>query len=222
MTKNVEEDKPLADKLAATKKRLVEACNLLYERGLVSGSGGNISIRADIGVVLITPTGLSFKALRPKEISVIDLRENLLEGKPPSMEASMHLKVLDTRPDISVVCHCHGPYSVAASTLLSPGANSIPPLTPGFVYHAYPLYLLSFEVPGSSELAEAVAKALAKKGTKAVLLQNHGMVTVGKDLREAINIAEEIEEAAKIYLLTKGKGKILSDGHIAQIKKLGA
>jgi len=211
----------LSEKLSAYKKRLVDACKHLYQRGLVSGSGGNISVRLG-DRVLITPTGISFGVLTPKEISVLDLQGNPSGGEPPSMETPMHLRVLEARPDISVVCHCHGPFSVAASTLLSPGADSIPPLTPGFVYHAYPLPLLSFQLPGSSKLADSVACALTKKHTRAVLLQNHGIVSMGRNLREAINIAEEIEEAAQIFLLAKGKGKVLSANQIARIKKLGA
>ncbi len=172
--------------------------------------------------VLLTPTGHSLGALSARDISVLDLEGNLVEGKPPSMESPMHLRLLNRLQGISVVCHCHGPHATAVSSILPPGPNSIPPLTPGFVHCAYPLPLLPFALPGSSELAESVASSMSNNSVRAVLMQNHGIVTVGRDLREAIQIAEEIEEAAQIYLLTNGRARMLSPDKVAQIKKVGA
>ena len=93
----------------------------------------------------------------------------------------------------------------------------LPPVTPGFVHYAYPLPMIPFMVPGTEELAHTVAKALSFKGCRAVLLQNHGLVTIGKDFEEALNIAEEIDEAALIMVLTAGKARTIPVENLDEI-----
>jgi len=149
---------------------------------------------------------------------VVDANGILLDGRPSTKEAGLHLGVLRTRPDIHVVLHVHGDYIIAASLLLKPGPCALPALTPGFVYHAYPLAMLPFMAPGSPDLAAGVAQALSEPGARAVLLQNHGLVTVGKDFHDALNVAEEIDEAARVHVLVGGKGPAISDRHIAWIQ----
>lgn len=180
-------------------------CRLLYDRHLTAGVGGNVSARCGTRIWL-TPTGLSLRDVQPDQIAVVDAQGALVQGPKPTKEASMHVSVHRARPDVNVVCHLHGAHIIAASALLDPGQDTLPALTPGFVYYAFPLPMLPFRTPGSSDLAMGVADALSVRGATAVLLQNHGMVTVGKDFPEALNVAEEIDEAAHVYLLAQGKG----------------
>lgn len=194
-------------------------CHLLYTRHLVTGVGGNVSARSG-NRILMTPTGISLRALAPEEISVLDAEGRLVEGALPSKEANFHIKILQTRSDINVVLHLHGSKVIAASNLLIPGPDTLPPLTPGFVYYAYPLSMIPFQPPGSVKLSESIFTELSRHNSLAVLLQNHGFVTVGKNFSEALNVAEEIEEAAHVYILTRGKGTRISDTDIAAIKSL--
>ncbi len=185
-------------------------CRLLYDRRLVTGAGGNVCMRDGDGS-LITPSGWSLRDVTPESAVRIDAQGRSEGGLRPSKEASMHLEILRVRPDLNVVCHVHGIYIVAASAVLGPGDTSLPPLCPGFIYYAYPLPLLKFMLPGSPELCAAVADRMRAPGRNAVLLQNHGLVTAGPDWQTAVNVAEEVDEAAAIYVLTGGKARTVGD-----------
>ncbi len=104
--------------------------------------------------------------------------------------------------------------------MFEPGPSTLPAITPGFAYYAYPLPMIPFMVPGSPDLAKSVSETLSDKGFYAVLLKNHGLITVGKDFNEALNIAEEVDEAARVYLLTGGKAPPISSENIGHIKSL--
>jgi ribulose-5-phosphate 4-epimerase/fuculose-1-phosphate aldolase len=194
-------------------------CHLLYDRHLSAGVGGNVAARCGTRIWL-TPTGCSLREVQPDDIAVVDAHGVLIQGETPTKEAGMHLGILRERPDMNVVFHVHGAHIIAASTLLDPGASSLPALTPGFVYYAFPLPMLPFMVPGSPDLAAAVREALAGQGARAVLLQNHGLITAGKDFREALNIAEEVDEAARVYVLTGGKAPLISGKDIDSIRSI--
>jgi len=209
----------LAQALDKEKRQFAEACRVLYDKGLVSGVGGNLCAQSG-ELFLLTPTGYSLRDVGKDEISVLNADHELVEGPPPTKDMGVHLGLLRIRTDMKVSCHVHGAHIIAASCLLEPSPDSIPPLTPGFAYFAYPLQMLPFLVPGSKELEKAVIDALAKNEHKALLLQNHGLITLGKSYPEAIDIAEEVEEAARIYLLTQGKGRSLTKEQVQRIKKL--
>ncbi len=167
--------------------------------------------------IITTPSGYSLRDVVPETVVTVDEQGRIVEGPRPTKDLDMHLKVLNARPDINVVCHTHGTDTVAASTMLKPGPNTLPPLTPGFVYYAHPLPMLPFLVPGSEPLAEAVVKGICKGKGRALLLQNHGLVTLGRDLRQAVNIAEEIEEAARIFVITGGKAAAIPHDKLERI-----
>ncbi|MEA2039751.1 MAG: class II aldolase/adducin family protein [Thermodesulfobacteriota bacterium] len=199
-----------------SKEKFCRFCHLLYERHLVTGSGGNMAMRVGEGIYL-TPSGYCLRDMEPDMVVTVSSDGLLLDGDNPSIEAGMHIGVLRNRPDINVVCHVHGAYIIAASTMLYSSPNSLPPLTPGFVYHAYPLPMVPFIASGTKLLAETVTRELSRKKCRAVLLQNHGLVTVGKSLGEAFNAAEEIDDAARIYVLTNGKAQSISSEEVAGI-----
>jgi ribulose-5-phosphate 4-epimerase/fuculose-1-phosphate aldolase len=195
-------------------------CHLLYDRDLVTGVGGNLSVRIQSGIY-ITPSGFSLREVSPEKVVRIDLGGEVLEGGIPTSDKILHLNILNERSDVNVVCHTHGAFIVAASCILDPGPSSLPPLTPGFVYFSYPLPLIPFCVPGSQDLARAAVEKIRTSDCSAVLLQNHGLVTLGSDFSEALNIAEEIDEAAKIFVLTHGKARHIPEEDIERIKAYG-
>jgi ribulose-5-phosphate 4-epimerase/fuculose-1-phosphate aldolase len=205
------------EKMDSMKQALCTYCRLVYNRRLSSGTGGNISIRFK-ECILCTPSGFSLRTIEPRFVSVTDLEGNLIAGAPPTKELRMHLSILTVRLDVDVVLHLHGADIISASTLLQHGPDTLPPITPEFVYYAHPLPMLPFMVPGSQELMEAAKERFSIKDTHALLLQNHGIVTVGKDLESALNIAEAVDEAARIYILTRGKARTIPEERIAEIK----
>jgi ribulose-5-phosphate 4-epimerase/fuculose-1-phosphate aldolase len=192
----------------SSKETFCRFCHLLYDRHLVTGVGGNMAIRSGENI-LLTPSGYSLRDVEPDMVVTVDGEGLVIEGAKPTKDAGMHLAVLRARPDLNVVFHVHGAYIVAASVMLEPGPDTIPPITPGFVYYAHPLAMVPFLVPGTQILADTGAEKISKRQCRAVLLQNHGLVTVGKDFQEAFNVAEEVDEAARIFVLTRGKAKTI-------------
>jgi ribulose-5-phosphate 4-epimerase/fuculose-1-phosphate aldolase len=213
-SKNSQKDNP-----SDAREKFCRFCHLLYERHLATGVGGNIAARSG-NRILLTPTEYSLRDLHPDTVSVVNEKGLLMEGYKPTKEANMHLKILRERPEINVVFHLHGPHIIAASTMFEPGPSTLPAITPGFAFYAYPLPMIPFIIPGSPDLAKSVSEALSGKESCAVLLKNHGLITVGKDFNEALNIAEEVDEAARVYLLTGGKASPISSENIGHIKSL--
>jgi ribulose-5-phosphate 4-epimerase/fuculose-1-phosphate aldolase len=194
-------------------------CRTLYDRHLVTGVGGNLSIRVG-EKIFITPSGCSLGDMVPDIVITMNEEGRVLESGTPTKDVEVHLGVFSERPDVNVVCHTHGAYIIAVTTLLDPGPDALPPITPGFVYFAYPLVMIPFMVPGSREFAKAATHQFSDSRCSALLLQNHGLITVGEHFQEALDIAEEIDEVARVYLLTGGRARILIDKDVRDIKAL--
>ena len=156
---------------------------------------------------LLTPSGWSLRDVTPASVVSVDADGHSTGDLPPSKEAGMHIEILRRRPDLNFVCRVHGVYIVAASAMLDPGGGSLPPLCPGFVHYAYPLPMIEFMGPGSRELAEGSAQHCREPGRLALLLQNHGLIAAGPDWQTAVNVAEEVDEAASIYVLSHGRAR---------------
>jgi len=202
-----------------TREAFCRFCRFLYDRHFVSASGGNLSARAG-GEILVTPSGASFRDMTPEMVVALDEEGTVLGGSNPTKDLEVHLGILRLRPEIRVVCHVHGPSLIALSTLLDPGSDVLPPLTPGFVYFVHPLPMIPFAVPGTKSLTDAALAHFREPRRSALLLQNHGLITVGRDFQEAVNVAEEVDEAARIYLITGGRARPIPDEQIEAIKAL--
>jgi len=188
---------------------LATLCRLLYERHLVSGVGGNVSMRFEDGF-LVTPSGICLRDVTAETLLHVsatgaETPVTTADAPLPSKELNAHLAIFEVRPEVNVVCHVHGAPIVAVSCLFPPGPDSMPPLTPGFAYFTYPLPLVPYYIPGTAELAAAHRKGFANGKTRALLLQNHGLTVVGASCIEAMNMAEEVQENAEVYILTAGK-----------------
>jgi len=187
---------------------IVQAAKKIYSKGLVNANIGNISCRVG-DKVIISALGAPLDSLdQDDNLVVIDLMGNKLKGaKDPSSERLMHLNLYNSREDIGAVIHTHSTYASAFGYL----KKEIYPVNPESEYLLQKVPIIPPFMYGTKELADAVERHL-KEG-KAALLAGHGVVTVGNDLREAVYIAELIEETAKInYLVAtlkaseKGKG----------------
>ncbi|MEN6568011.1 MAG: class II aldolase/adducin family protein [Veillonellales bacterium] len=178
--------------------RLIQVCMEVYERKMVSSSGGNISIRLDDGF-LITPTGYSLGKLKAEDLVKVGFDGAILSSGKPSKEVNLHMNIYLSRSNIKSVVHVHSPNAVCLSCMVAKEPFDIPAMTPGYACRVGILPAIPFMVPGSLQLAEAVRKVLAKRDS--VLLCKHGLVTVGEDIQTAVNLAEEIEENAEIFIL---------------------
>ena len=176
----------------------------IFDRGLTGGASGNISARTTDGGLLVTPTGASFGDLDPAKLSRLDTSGRLIEGDKPTKEMPLHSAFYETRGDrAGAVVHLHSTHSVALSMLPDVDAdNVLPPLTAYSIMRLGKVKLLPYFRPGDAAMGDAV-KSLAGKRS-AVLLANHGPVVAGKDLEAAVYATEELEETAKLALLTRG------------------
>jgi len=188
----------------ALRREIVRLGRLLYDRGLVVATEGNLSARLVGGLFLATPAGVCKGWLQPADLVVIDADGAAVrpvgEGRVSS-EWPLHREIYRIRPDVAAVCHAHPPYATAraarrlplASDLLTEIAASLGevPLAPA-------------AVPGTEELPAAVAPLV--RDHDAILLANHGVVTVGKSAAEAYLKLEMVERVAQVTLLTEASG----------------
>ncbi|GAB5463247.1 3-oxo-tetronate 4-phosphate decarboxylase [Hoeflea alexandrii] len=195
---------------AHLREQICRLAKSMFDRGLTCGSSGNISARLSDGSLLVTPTGQSMGFLDPARISRMgsDLRH--LSGDAPTKEIPLHAAFYETRASAGAVVHLHSTHSVALSMLpdVDPD-NVLPPLTPYSIMKLGKVKLLPVFMPGDPAMGDAV-RGLA--GTRsAVLLANHGPVVAAADLEAAVFAMEELEETAKLALLTRGLNPRLLD-----------
>ena len=180
----------------------------MFDRGLTCGASGNISVRLSTGELLVTPTGKSMGFLDPAEISHFDTNGTLIDGLAPTKELPLHSAFYETRNNTGAVVHLHSTHSVALSVLPETNPdNVIPPLTAYSIMRVGKVKLLPFFVPGDPEMGNAVRGLAGKRS--AVLLAHHGPVVAGKDLEATVFAMEELEETAKLALITRGASPIL-------------
>jgi len=196
MTGTISEETRLRD-------RIVRLAELLYLRGYAHGTTGNISVRLDAGI-LVTPTNSCMGLLEAERISFVSRDGVHVSGDKPSKETFLHLAMYETRETAAAVVHLHSTHSVAVSILAETDPqDALPPLT---AYHRMKvgrLPMVPYVRPGDMRLADEV-RAKAREA-HAMLLANHGPVVAGKSLEDALAIAEELEETAKLRLLTDGR-----------------
>ncbi|WP_170586412.1 3-oxo-tetronate 4-phosphate decarboxylase [Ruegeria arenilitoris] len=175
----------------------------MFDRGLTCGASGNISARLTDGTILVTPTGSSMGFLDPARISHLDARFQHIDGDLPTKEVPLHSALYDTRQQTGAVVHLHSTHSVAWSMLPEVDPEDVlPPLTPYSIMRVGRVKLLPFFLPGDPEMGNAVRGLAGQRS--AVLLANHGPVVAGKDIWAASFAMEELEETAKLALLTRG------------------
>lgn len=189
----------------------------MFDRGLTGGSTGNISARTEDGGLLVSPTGTSFGRLDPARLSRFDVAGQLVGGARPTKEMPLHSAFYDTRSSAGAVVHLHSCHSVALSMM--PDAdwdNFLPPLTPYSIMKLGRVKLLPFFLPGDPAMGEAVRGLAGKRA--AVMLANHGPVVAGQDVEAACNAIEELEDTARLALLTRGAGpRRLTEAQIARV-----
>jgi len=175
----------------------------MFDRGLTGGSTGNISARTQDGGLLVSPTGTSFGRLDPGRLSRFDALGALVDGDKPTKEMPLHSAFYDTRSTAGAVVHLHSCHSVALSMMPDVDAdNFLPPLTPYGIMKLGKVKLLPFFLPGDAAMGEAVRGLAGKRA--AVMLANHGPVVAGNDVEAACNAIEELEDTARLAMLTRG------------------
>jgi len=184
---------------------LVAVATRLAAAGLSPGSTGNLSVR--VGDELIcSPTGSRLADLAEAGLSVVSLAGEHRGGPRPTKETAMHRAMLLADDSLRAVVHLHSSFAAAFSCLpdLDPD-DAIPALTPYLAMKGGPVKLIDYFTPGDAAIFAPIhASTIA--GHHALLLAHHGSLVAGRTLSEAEEIAVELEEAAKMALITRGAG----------------
>ncbi len=185
------------------RKEIIEYSKIMVEKNLTKGTAGNISVKYGEGFI-ITPSGMDYGSLRLEDLVYLSRDGEVLEGnRKPSSEYNLHGVIYKNR-EVGAVVHTHSPYISAFSAL----RMDLPPIHYVIgVSGSSHVKCAEYATYGTMELAENALRSLGE--SKAVILANHGLVTVGKDLKESMNIAEDLEFVAQLYLLTLNKNPVL-------------
>lgn len=198
----------------AQKNEILEVGRLLFEKRFVASNDGNLSIRVNDSII-ITPTSVSKGFLSVDNLVVVDLKGKIISGKSkPTSEILMHLEIYKRRPDIFAVCHAHPPYSTGFASAGIPLTKKI---LPEVIIALDSIPLVKYATPGTPELSKKMLPFIKKYD--AILLQNHGVITMGSSLQNAYFKMETVEHFAWIYFISTliGKPKELKRN---EIKKL--
>lgn len=201
-----------------SKKKLVEICHKVYENGFVAAYDGNISCRTSENTILITRSGICKGTVKEKDIVEIDYSGNLLKGKNKiSTEHKIHLYAYKKRDDVNAVVHCHPVYSTAFA--LS-GKGLIEHYLPEVLLTLGKIPLCKYSTPSTNQVPESLEPYI--NYSWAMLLENHGAVTLGTSLDDAYYKMEKLEQAAKIIFLAKllNKPRVLSKKNVNDIIKI--
>ncbi len=185
---------------SAAARRMVLCCRQLAARGLIAGRDGNLSVRLAADRVLVTPCGHIKSLVSARDMVEVDLTARARRRGPrkPTSELDLHLRILRHRPDVQAVVHAHPP----TATAFAVAGEEIPDnLLPELIFMVGPVPLVPYGTPGTPELGDRVMPYL--KGHDALLLANHGAVTMGKTLDEAWIRMESLEHCARIILAAR-------------------
>jgi L-fuculose-phosphate aldolase len=184
----------------------------MAELGLVAGTWGNVSARVSGSeAILITPSGLPYDQLDSGSLVKIDMKGALISGSRPSSELPLHLAIYAARPDVNAIVHTHSIHATAcavARCAIPPALEELIQVNGGVVE------VSTYALPGSKELAKNAVLALADRS--AALLANHGAVSCGQTLRDALLVAQLVEKAAQVHILAQSMGgaTVLSDDDV--------
>ena len=191
------------------KKSVLKAAQQMARKGLVTGNSGNVSMRlkepGGRELMAITPSGCYYDEIDSNDIMVIDFGGECIEGKlRPSVEAKLHIGIYKVRKKINAIVHSHPVFgSIAAVT----GMDIPAILEDQVAYLGGEIKVAEYALHGSQELVQNAVSALGPRN--AVILANHGALSVGRDLSEAFTNCEMLEKAAKIYIHALSVGKII-------------
>lgn len=196
-------------KYNSQKKQVLDCIMSLVAKGFVQGTGGNVSLLLEDGsAVAITPTQREYATMTPDDICIVDFDLNPLEesGTAPSMETAMHLAIYRSRPDVGAVVHTHQIFASVFSLISEP----IPALFDEVSGAIGPkVEIVPYALSGSKELADNVVSKLGNR-TNCYILQNHGALSLGRDLNHAARNAELLEKAAQVYYYALTTGRTVS------------
>jgi L-fuculose-phosphate aldolase len=179
---------------AAARAEIASYCARLYERGLVAGNSGNVSLRLADGTLVVTPTGVSLRALDPRELVACAADGTPLAGQGrPTSELPLHLAAYRVRPDIACVIHTHPTYCVGWSKT----GGLFPLDTVGAIESLGTIAWTRYAKSGTQELADLCSAAFAGN-VDTIVMERHGLSSVAPSLEAAFIRTDLAEQTAQI------------------------
>lgn len=176
----------------------------LYERGLIVAAEGNISVRLSDGNVLVTPAGMCKGLMKATDLVVVDTAGRKMQGsREPSSELKMHLVALARRSDVGACVHAHPPYATAFAVAGIPLTDDV---LPEVITTIRSVPLAPYATPSTAAVGESIRGLVDR--FDAILLKNHGVLTLGADLESAFRKMETVERFAQIVWLARSLGKV--------------
>jgi L-fuculose-phosphate aldolase len=183
------------------RRDLLRICHLMYERGYVVSSDGNVSAQLDDGRVIATPTMTCKGRMAEDMLAITDLQGRPLNDRRASSELAMHLLIYRERPDVRAVCHAHPPHGTAFAVA---GLPIDQPILSEVILTLGCVPLAEYGTPSTEELSDAMRPLV--KHHNALLMANHGAVAYGADAWQAWDRLETLEHTAKIAILSRVLG----------------
>lgn len=187
------------------RRQIVDISKRVYDRGFVAATDGNVSHRLSGDRVMVTPSGSCLGELDPTDLACVSLSGRFLDGRSkPTSELALHLTVYAMRPDVEAIIHAHPPianaFSFAGQTLEQ---CVIPEVVAGFGT----IPTTEYATPSTEESAHVIRALI--RNHDAILLQRHGSLTVGPNLRDAFFKLDKLEHAAQITLAARQLGAVI-------------
>lgn len=210
-------------------QELADTANRLAALGFVTSQGGNLSLRADENVIVITPTKVAKADVRFEDICIIDMQGKVLyakEGRKPTGEWPFHVRIMNKRPDVKGIIHAHPPiltgFAIAGGDVMQRGYLPEP------VTEVGPMMLVPYAVPLSDQLAENFDPYIMK--SNGFLMENHGAIMVSPEgLKRCLEMMEMMEAQGKSMVVAKIMGGLRSfdkdrinelDGGVIKVRDL--
>ena len=190
------------EKIKLVQRDVCETAKAMADRGLTAGTWGNISARIDDTWMVITPSGMDYSRLTPDQMVAANMRTGEYLGElRPSIEVPVHAKLLLNRPEINGVVHTHSSKALAVAVT----RKGIPPICDDQVQLlGGDIRCAAYTYPGTEEMADSVLEAL--QGRLGALIANHGAITLGRTLKEALTGAIVLEKTAQIWIDVQSLG----------------
>lgn len=194
---------------------IIEVGREMYQKGLIVGTDGNISARLDDGSIAITGSGYCKGKLEPDNISVVNLKGDILFGPKPARDIRMHLAVYRTNEAARAVVHAHPPVITGFSATHYDFGNV---LFPEALFNLNGIAFSDYAVPISVDVSRKVVDTLNRTpDSRAIVLANHGALTFGETVWQAFYEMETLELLAKSTLIAK----IIGNPHYLNAEELG-
>ncbi|NIS83568.1 MAG: hypothetical protein GTO14_25980 [Anaerolineales bacterium] len=206
--------------LEVLREEVLDKAKQMVIDGLAYGSGGNISaLDRESGLIAITPSAIEYYKMKSEDIVIIDPHGKVVAGLwKPTSETPMHSIFYRQREDVGAVVHTHAPYASVFAIINEPIPMVV---TEAALCIGEPVKVAPYLRPGTEDLAQLVLETMGEG--VAVLLGQHGMLTVGPDLREAYETTVATEISARLTILARSMGtepSSLDLGEVAVLRKL--